>query len=383
MIKTKQENWNKILNSPITKCKIEDTEEKKNIGFIVGEILKENRELQLLEKNKIFDEEQMIKKVFQKMKENVHLLRKNSNTEEEERKIKEKNFVKDNYETLKDFSVLNTFTHSNFYSPSTPPTSKSYTDSSQQLPSPPYQDPSIHHLDQKLEEKKAVENEDEDEESSQEIQKETINKINRYYSSIQSKNAYHFPTQIYSKNDSQHKEYNSPMFSSNPYFSFNKESQKQSKTLQNYHKTTSSSNSDVIFDDVTSFDDTTEDPKKKSKNSYDFNREFQMCIDSLRFLKNFPSIDLSKEILSINSSIIRVSSNFVSCAKRYGKIIISELHLRNESKTIKPVDIGFNFFFFFYLNFHLFYFSKRRSDRRRKIYCAKYFVQICIGYWFI
>ena len=73
---------------------------------------------------------------------------------------------------------------------------------------------------------------------------------------------------------------------------------------------------------------------------YNFNSEFQTFIDALRFLKEQKDIDVSKEILFVNSSIIRLATSFASCAKRYGKIIISEMHLSYDSKTIKPSNTG-------------------------------------------
>eukprot|EP01117_Protostelium_nocturnum_P014543 TRINITY_DN5541_c0_g1_i4.p1 TRINITY_DN5541_c0_g1~~TRINITY_DN5541_c0_g1_i4.p1 ORF type:complete len:905 (-),score=337.74 TRINITY_DN5541_c0_g1_i4:2149-4863(-) len=65
-----------------------------------------------------------------------------------------------------------------------------------------------------------------------------------------------------------------------------------------------------------------------------WNQQFQ------QILENLNGCDDTQERISIYSQLSHLAQDFVHCAKTYGKLIISELYLPNDQKTIRPCDIG-------------------------------------------
>ena len=58
---------------------------------------------------------------------------------------------------------------------------------------------------------------------------------------------------------------------------------------------------------------------------------------------NLAMADLDEESeaqASIATTLIRLGEDFVSCARQYSRIIISEVYLPAQSKTIPPVNVG-------------------------------------------
>ena len=58
-----------------------------------------------------------------------------------------------------------------------------------------------------------------------------------------------------------------------------------------------------------------------------------------------------------HEELTELGNDFVACASKYGKIIISELYLNYKDKTIKPLTVGglknFIIFFYFFIIFNL------------------------------
>jgi hypothetical protein len=69
-----------------------------------------------------------------------------------------------------------------------------------------------------------------------------------------------------------------------------------------------------------------------------FNEVFQMLIDKL-YAPMDPT-ETTSDRLGLMEELMLLSNDFVSCAKRYGKIIISENGLPVNNKTIKPAKMG-------------------------------------------
>jgi ankyrin repeat protein len=83
--------------------------------------------------------------------------------------------------------------------------------------------------------------------------------------------------------------------------------------------------------------DEQEDVNEESSRSStdDWNTRYQSILAS------FHSLDvnsLTEKRIAINQQVLQLSRDFVFCAKAYGKIIISELYLRDCQKTIKPTQ---------------------------------------------
>lgn len=66
----------------------------------------------------------------------------------------------------------------------------------------------------------------------------------------------------------------------------------------------------------------------------DWNVEFQRCIAEAQLLQN-DSADEDKY-----SSLSHLAQDFIYASKLYAKVIVSELYVPPEHKTIKPVKIG-------------------------------------------
>mmetsp|Transcript_850 Transcript_850/g.2694 ORF Transcript_850/g.2694 Transcript_850/m.2694 type:complete len:1584 (-) Transcript_850:61-4812(-) len=70
----------------------------------------------------------------------------------------------------------------------------------------------------------------------------------------------------------------------------------------------------------------------------DWNQRFQTIVAGYR-KKNW--LDMSDpDDQSLNTALLRLSQDFITTAKIYGRIIISERYMEMDSKTIKPVNIG-------------------------------------------
>lgn len=70
--------------------------------------------------------------------------------------------------------------------------------------------------------------------------------------------------------------------------------------------------------------------KKTDAASLAFNEEWQQCVESLAYNPD----------VSIYETISNLSRNFCATARRYGSLIVSELHLPDEMKTIRPSNMG-------------------------------------------
>ena len=85
-----------------------------------------------------------------------------------------------------------------------------------------------------------------------------------------------------------------------------------------------------------------------------FNEHFQKYMDEL---ERIDESYLSEQRINVYKEIMRIASDFLEFSVRYGKIIISELYVPDQYKTIKPVDMGKkNFIFIFYFLIIFIYF---------------------------
>ena len=92
------------------------------------------------------------------------------------------------------------------------------------------------------------------------------------------------------------------------------------------------------------FSDWSDDSHRKSSiedptddlSSFDFNNTFQELIEAMRRVPE----GYSEQRLKISQDLIRLSNDFLKSARRYGKIIISEVYRANKFKTIKPKNVG-------------------------------------------
>ncbi len=64
-----------------------------------------------------------------------------------------------------------------------------------------------------------------------------------------------------------------------------------------------------------------------------FNDEWQRCVEALINVR--PDTEAA-----IYETITDLSKRFCATAKRYGSIIVSELHLPDDQKVIKPMQLG-------------------------------------------
>ena len=71
---------------------------------------------------------------------------------------------------------------------------------------------------------------------------------------------------------------------------------------------------------------------KNQFSSFNFNQQFQTALESV---KSFDEIE-SLEKIAAHKKFMSIIMDFIECATKYGKIIISELFIPNEQKTIKP-----------------------------------------------
>eukprot|EP01130_Rhizamoeba_saxonica_P016324 TRINITY_DN7530_c0_g1_i1.p1 TRINITY_DN7530_c0_g1~~TRINITY_DN7530_c0_g1_i1.p1 ORF type:complete len:885 (-),score=187.58 TRINITY_DN7530_c0_g1_i1:58-2367(-) len=69
----------------------------------------------------------------------------------------------------------------------------------------------------------------------------------------------------------------------------------------------------------------------------DWNRRFRTCLR--RYRRLLPTANL-KDRIEANLNLMHLSQDFIHAATTYGKIIISEVHLPNKEKNIKPVSLG-------------------------------------------
>ena len=104
-----------------------------------------------------------------------------------------------------------------------------------------------------------------------------------------------------------------------------------------------------------------------------WNKVFQETIHSLQM--SDPESDTA--VPTLQQKISSIETEFITSAKRFGKIIINEIFVPIEKKTIKPSQIGGligkNYFFIFFIfNFILFFYV-----RWRKIFGFQYFIQVC------
>ena len=101
------------------------------------------------------------------------------------------------------------------------------------------------------------------------------------------------------------------------------------KTDNNEDSSESSSCSlEKIADDDTEYDSSRRD---------DFNEIFQTCVTRLRELDHLPpSHNVSKQRTDTYVELIGLAEDFVTSAKRYGQIIISEVYLPLSKKTLRP-----------------------------------------------
>jgi hypothetical protein len=75
---------------------------------------------------------------------------------------------------------------------------------------------------------------------------------------------------------------------------------------------------------------------------YNWNERFQSIIDRVRTFEesgDTDELDLSVGV-ELNSDLLNLSQDFISAAKRWGTIIVAEVYLPEEHKTIMPVSIG-------------------------------------------
>eukprot|EP01091_Cochliopodium_minus_P016198 TRINITY_DN5993_c0_g1_i1.p1 TRINITY_DN5993_c0_g1~~TRINITY_DN5993_c0_g1_i1.p1 ORF type:complete len:1174 (+),score=399.27 TRINITY_DN5993_c0_g1_i1:76-3597(+) len=90
--------------------------------------------------------------------------------------------------------------------------------------------------------------------------------------------------------------------------------------------------------DTKSEDDSSSEKDENVKDTgiLDFNGKFQLLIEKLRKIPD----RFIQEKLSVQQELIHLSQDFTKSARRYGKIIISEVYRPNKFKTIKPKDVG-------------------------------------------
>ena len=85
------------------------------------------------------------------------------------------------------------------------------------------------------------------------------------------------------------------------------------------------------------------DAKVSSEDSfkYDWNHRFQNAWKRIseQRAKSIDSIPIG-DLISANTELLRLSQDFVHSARTYGKIVISEVYLDVEHKTIKPKNLG-------------------------------------------
>lgn len=79
---------------------------------------------------------------------------------------------------------------------------------------------------------------------------------------------------------------------------------------------------------------------------YNWNTRFQSLVDRLRTsedqLSEFAedvTADIAK-VATLNSELVELSQDFIEAAKRWGTIIIAEVYLPMEQRTIRPIKIG-------------------------------------------
>eukprot|EP01091_Cochliopodium_minus_P019576 TRINITY_DN8269_c0_g1_i2.p1 TRINITY_DN8269_c0_g1~~TRINITY_DN8269_c0_g1_i2.p1 ORF type:complete len:734 (+),score=164.05 TRINITY_DN8269_c0_g1_i2:154-2202(+) len=75
------------------------------------------------------------------------------------------------------------------------------------------------------------------------------------------------------------------------------------------------------------------DKEENNQFKFDFNKHFQNSMDALDSLDENSPTDLK---LDVFKEIMRIASDFLEFATSYGKIIISELFVPHQNKTIKP-----------------------------------------------
>ena len=67
----------------------------------------------------------------------------------------------------------------------------------------------------------------------------------------------------------------------------------------------------------------------------DWNEQFQQAVKGIRSLS--PNTR-QEQRLQIYQKLANLGLNFISTAKTYGKIIITEVYMENSKKTIKPLE---------------------------------------------
>ena len=77
--------------------------------------------------------------------------------------------------------------------------------------------------------------------------------------------------------------------------------------------------------------------KKKTRKKLDWSSRFQSCL--IRAKKMEVESDKEKQ-MQATEELVHLGQDFIYAASTYGKIIISEVHLSNKHKTVRPVKIG-------------------------------------------